>query len=264
VDVWLNSPVFPLEASGTSGMKAGMNGAPNLSILDGWWGEGYNGNNGWAIKSSQEDKEAAQRDQEESRAFYEILQDQIVPLYYNRDKLGYSPDWVKLAKHSMASILPRFNSVRMVEEYVNKFYLPASNRGASYTKNNFGGAKEVSTWKSKIAKAWDAITLRNMEIPGERTNFGDLLNFKIAANLNGLNPEDVLVELLMCRKFKKTRLNQFQHFKFEFTGIDESGEHIFELQLTPEACGKQEYFIRIYPYHSLLTHPLEMGMMVWL
>ena len=264
VDVWLNSPVFPLEASGTSGMKAGMNGAPNLSILDGWWGEGYNGNNGWAIKSSQEDKEAAQRDQEESRAFYEILQDQIVPRYYNRDKLGYSPDWVKLAKHSMASILPRFNSVRMVEEYVNKFYLPASNRGASYTKNNFGGAKEVSTWKSKIAKAWDAITLRNMERPGERTNFGDLLNFKIAANLNGLNPEDVLVELLMCRKFKKTRLNQFQHFKFEFTGIDESGEHIFELQLTPEACGKQEYFIRIYPYHSLLSHPLEMGMMVWL
>lgn len=264
VDVWLNNPIYPLEASGTSGMKAGINGAINLSVLDGWWGEGYDGKNGWAIKPGPRDMEGMLRDKEESRALYEILQDQVVPLYYNYGKLGYSPEWVKMAKHSMMSLLPRYNSTRMVDEYVTKFYRSASHKGTLYTENNFAGAKNIAAWKAKIRNAWRGVTLRRLDIPSERAHFSEALKFKVAARLNNLEPEDVIVELLMHRQYKKTRLTNFNHFKFEYTGTKDSDEHIFELRLTPELCGKQEYYIRIYPCHPLLSHPLEMGMMVWL
>ncbi len=264
VDVWLNNPIYPLEASGTSGMKAGINGAINLSVLDGWWGEGYDGKNGWAIKPGLENMDATLRDQEESRALYEILQDQVIPLYYNYGKLGYSPEWVRMAKLSMMSLLPRYNATRMVDEYVTKFYRPASSKGMLYAANDFTDAKNIATWKTKIKQAWRGVTIRRLDTPCERIHFNEAVNFKVAANLNGLSPEDVVIELLICRQFKTTKLCNFQHFKFEFTGTQDSHEHLFELKLIPELCGKQEYFIRIYPYHSLLSHPLEMGLMVWL
>ncbi|PSJ18975.1 alpha-glucan family phosphorylase [Nitrosomonas supralitoralis] len=264
VDVWLNNPIYPLEASGTSGMKAGINGAINLSVLDGWWGEGYDGKNGWAIKPGLENMEGALRDQEESRALYEILQDQVIPQYYNHGKLGYSPEWVRMAKHSMMSLLPRYSATRMVDEYVTKFYRSASRKGMSYAANDFSDAKILAKWKTKIKHAWHGVTLRRLDTPCERIHFNENLNFKVAANLHDLSPDDVVVELLICRQFKTTKLGNFNHFKFEFTGTKDSHEHIFELKLTPELCGKQEYFIRIHPYHSLLTHPLEMGLMVWL
>jgi glycogen phosphorylase len=264
VDVWLNNPVYPLEASGTSGMKAGINGAINLSVLDGWWGEGYDGENGWAIKPGPENMEAVLRDNEESQAFYEILQDQVVPMYYSQGKRGYSPEWVRVAKHSMATLLPRYNSTRMVNEYVKKFYLPASNQGVRYAENGYEGAKIIASWKNKIKKLWNGVALRRLDEPCKCTNFGEALNFKVAAKLEGLKPEDVVVELLLCRQYKKTRFSNFKCFKFELTGTEKNDEYLFELELTPELCGKQEYYIRIYPHHQLLTHPLEMGMMVWL
>src|SRR6185436_13490021 len=137
VDVWLNNPVHPLEASGTSGMKAGMNGVLNLSILDGWWDEGYDGDNGFAIKPASPDLEAHRRDREEARTLYEILQDRVVPLYYQRPNsganAGYSPEWIRIAKRSMASLLPRYDASRMLGEYVSKYYLPASRQGRRYS-----------------------------------------------------------------------------------------------------------------------------------
>ncbi|HEX2334775.1 MAG TPA: alpha-glucan family phosphorylase, partial [Burkholderiales bacterium] len=132
VDVWLNNPVHPLEASGTSGMKAGMNGVINLSILDGWWDEGYDGENGWAIKPASPELDPHRRDREESRTLYEILQDRVIPLYYDRTEGGYSPRWMKIAKRSMASLLPRYDASRMLGEYVSKYYIPALRQGHRY------------------------------------------------------------------------------------------------------------------------------------
>ncbi|MGH8685424.1 MAG: alpha-glucan family phosphorylase, partial [Nitrosospira sp.] len=264
VDVWLNSPVYPLEASGTSGMKAGINGTINLSVLDGWWGEGYNGKNGWAIKPGPENMAPALRDKEESRDFYETLQDHVVPLYYSHDKFGYSPEWVKMAKNSMMSLLPRYNSARMVSEYTKNFYVPASKQGALYAENDFRSAKKIAIWKAFVKKAWGGVTIRRLDTPCKRISFGDTLQFEVAVRLNGLQPEDVMVELLICRQLKKTKLCDFKHFRFEFSGVEESGEHLFALNLTPDLCGKLEYYMRVYPYQPLLTHPFEMGMMVWL
>lgn len=264
VDVWLNNPVYPLEASGTSGMKAGINGAINLSVLDGWWGEGYNGKNGWAIKPGPENMDPALRDKEESQTFYELLQDHVVPLYYNRGKLGYSPEWVTMAKLSMASLLPRYNSSRMVGEYVNNFYLPASRQGALYADNGFDNARKVAAWKAKVRSSWGGVALRRLDTPCKHINFGDALHFKVVAKLNGLQPEDVVVELLICHQTEKNKLQGSQRFSFEFVGNETSGEHLFELDMVPDLCGKLEYHIRVYPHQALLTHPLEMGMMVWL
>ncbi len=264
VDVWLNNPVYPLEASGTSGMKAGINGAINLSVLDGWWGEGYDGKNGWAIKPGPEGMDPVLRDKQESRTLYEILQDQVVPLYYSRDNLGYSPEWVKMVKHSMASLLPRYNATRMVGEYVNNFYLPASRQGALYVENNFDSARKIAAWKAKARSAWGGVTLKRLDTPCKRINFGDTLHFKVAAKLNGLEPEDVVVELLICRRVKHPKPCDFQYYSFQIAGTEKSGEYLFELNLAPDICGKLECHIRTYPYHPLLTHPLEMGMMLWL
>ncbi|MEK6707434.1 MAG: alpha-glucan family phosphorylase [Pseudomonadota bacterium] len=264
VDVWLNNPVYPLEASGTSGMKAGINGTINLSVLDGWWGEGYDGKNGWAIKPGPEDMLPTLRDKEESQTLYEILQDRVAPLYYHRDKLGYSPEWVRMAKHSMMSLLPRYNATRMLGEYLNNFYLPASNQGALYTENGFDGARKIAAWKAHVRNAWGGVTLRRLDTPCKRISFGDAVHFSVAAKLNGLQPEDVVVELLVCRQFKGSKPCDFKHFRFEASGVEETGEHLFQLNLAPELCGRLEYYIRIYPYQSLLTHPLEMGLMVWL
>lgn len=264
VDVWLNNPVYPLEASGTSGMKAGINGAINLSVLDGWWGEGYDGKNGWAIKPGPEGMDPELRDKQESQTLYEILQDQVVPLYYSRDKLGFSPEWVKIVKHSMASLLPRYNATRMVGEYVKNFYLPASKQGALYVENDFDNARKVAAWKAKVRSAWGRITLKRLDTPCKRINFGDTLHFKVAAKLNGLLPEDVVVELLICRRVKHPKPCDFQHYSFQIAEAETSGEHLFELNLAPDLCGKLECYIRTYPYHPLLTHPFEMGMMMWL
>ena len=168
VDVWLNNPLYPLEASGTSGMKAGINGAINLSVLDGWWGEGYDGKNGWAIKPVSESLSEEMRTREETRTLYELLQDQVVPLYYGHSKMGFSPDWVKMSKRSMATILPRFNSKRMVSEYLAKCYLPATVQYRLYRQNKCENSNNIAAWKGRVRHAWPSATLRRLDgVPKE-------------------------------------------------------------------------------------------------
>jgi starch phosphorylase len=262
VDVWLNNPVFPLEASGTSGMKAGINGVVNLSVLDGWWGEGYDGSNGWAIKPAAAGLDDASRNREEARTLYEILQDQVIPLYYSRSSAGYSPEWVQLAKRSIASLMPRFNSSRMVEEYLGTSYLPAARQGRRYAENQFEVARTVAAWKARVRQAWPEVTIRRINTPKKRIQFGELLRIETALGLNSLNPEDVVVELLLSRA-GETGDGAPQRHRFLSQGIDASGEHRFSLDLAPDQCGRLDYRIRVYPWHDLLTHPFELGLMLW-
>jgi starch phosphorylase len=263
VDVWLNNPVFPMEASGTSGMKAGMNGVLNLSVLDGWWGEGYAGDNGWAIKPAAEHLEPARRDQEESRTLYEILQDQVLPLYYDRGSMGYSPEWLRMAKRSIATILPQFNSARMVTDYLRKFYLPASQQGRRYAEGQFARAKDIAHWKKSVRAAWPQVTIRRLDEPRRRIQFGETLRMEVGMRLAGLSPDDVVVELVLARDHPRRRSEREQlRFVHDGTRTDD-GEHRFVLELQPELCGRLDYSIRAYPCHALLTHPFELGLMIW-
>lgn len=265
VDVWLNNPLYPLEASGTSGMKAGINGVINLSVLDGWWGESYDGTNGWAIKPVSEKLSEEVRTREETSTLYELLQDQVMPLYYGHSNMGFSPNWVRMSKRSMASIMPRFNAKRMVGEYLAKCYLPASKQHRLYKQNNFEVSRAIAAWKSRVRKAWTGVTLRPMDIAPGTIRFGDALRFEVAVRLNGLDPKDVVVEMLLGLFTKRERIRDSNHYSFEATGTTtDSGEHIFALEVQPEQCGKLEYRIRVYPFHEMLTHPFEMGMMRWL
>jgi starch phosphorylase len=268
VDVWLNNPIYPLEASGTSGMKAGINGAINLSVLDGWWGEGYDGTpgheNGWAIKPASDAKDETRRDQEEGRTLYEILQDKVAPLYYARGPMGYSPGWVAMSKRSIATVTPRFNSQRMVGEYVSKFYQPAARQWARYTADNFAPARQLSAWKGRVRAAWPGVGLHRADNPPRRISFGESLRVEVAVRLNGLAPEDVQVELLLGRPNAQAGSRAPRRFRLAYEGRQEDGRHYYALDLKPEVCGKIEYRVRAFPNHELLTHPFEMGMMVWL
>jgi starch phosphorylase len=216
VDVWLNNPQYPLEACGTSGMKAAINGIPNLSVLDGWWGEGYDGKNGWASSRPPTRSTRPRRNHEEARTLYEILQDSVIPLYYNWGPMGYSPGWVAMAKHSIATLLPRFNSTRMLSDYLSRFYVPArTSNGAAFAgqlcRRARRGAVEVAR-----ARRLAANRLRRLDAPKRRIGFGDSLRFEVAVKLDGLQPGDVVVELLFGRPAggnqpKKARSHRFRH-----------------------------------------------------
>jgi starch phosphorylase len=268
VDVWLNNPLYPLEASGTSGMKAGINGVLNLSVLDGWWGEGFDPGkgrsaNGWAIKPVSGAFDESRRDYEEARTLYELLQDKVVPLYYQRNTLGYSPGWVAMAKRSIATITPHFNSIRMVSEYVTRFYQPAARKWRQFSIDNFANASQLAQWKARINTAWDGVAMQRKDGAPVRMGYGDSVHLEVAVNLNGLKADDIRVELLLTRP-GVTHHHSQRSFRFEHRGVDNQGENLYVLDLRPEVCGKIEYRIRAFPHHQLLTHPFEMGKMVWL
>ncbi|MGH8767787.1 MAG: alpha-glucan family phosphorylase, partial [Burkholderiales bacterium] len=262
VDVWLNNPVYPMEASGTSGIKAGINGVINLSVLDGWWEEGYQGDNGWAIKPASEALDEKRRNHEESRSLYELLQDRVIPTYYNRE---FSPEWIKLAKRSMVSLLPRFNTSRMMGEYVAKFYLPASQQGRRYSENHFETAHTIAAWKHRVREAWPRVSLRRLDAPKKNIAFGEEVRFEVGVQLNGLRPEDIVVELLLSSVAKELDYRRtLSRHVYVFDGTaNAAGEHQYVLMLTPDLCGKLECRIRAYPHHPLLTHRFELGLMMW-
>ncbi|MCC7486242.1 MAG: alpha-glucan family phosphorylase [Burkholderiales bacterium] len=264
VDVWLNNPVYPMEASGTSGMKAGMNGVINLSVLDGWWGEGYQGDNGWAVKPASAMLDPDRRDREEARTLYEILEDQLVPLYYRRGDAGYPQEWIAMAKRSMASLLPRFNATRMVNEYVTKFYVPALRQGRRVDEHGHEGAKALAAWKARVRGAWAGVAARRLDAPPRRIQFGENVPVEIAVRLNGLAPGDVAVELLLTRGLHEPLERRGRHELVATGTLDGGGEQRYALALKPELCGRLDYRIRVYPRHELLTHPFELGLMLWI
>jgi starch phosphorylase len=259
VDVWLNTPQYPLEASGTSGEKAAINGVLNLSVLDGWWGEGYNGENGWAISPHGTEVDSDTRDFEEANDLMDILENEIVPIFYNRGKQGYSRYWVKLSKASMKSCIPRFNASRMVMDYVRKLYAPATQQSYKLAQNDHQGAIDLSQWKKKIRNSWQNIRMHRVDTDQGYVHSDESLEVVVQVYLNGLLPEDVVVECVVgvCRKANQS-FTVREKLKFEHQGQDGENQ-VFVLKLKPAHPGLNKYQVRMYPYHELLSHPLEMG-----
>ena len=280
VDVWLNNPVSPLEASGTSGIKAAINGTINLSVLDGWWAEGYDGENGWAIAAAASDNEI-DRDRDDAQSLYELLEDEVIPLYYARNEQGYSPGWVAKSKRSMATIIPHFNMRHVLENYLAGLYQPAAQSGRALGADRCSGARALAAWKERVTRAWPRVALRQLDNVPARVAFGDRLRMRVAGFLNGLEPGDVRVELVLNRALPggNDEPPPYTSFaggngaaargavreRFHCTAhLDSDGSHEFAIDCAPPWCGQLSAQIRIVPHHPLLTHPYEMGMMKWL
>jgi starch phosphorylase len=261
VDVWLNNPIHPLEASGTSGMKAAMNGGINLSVLDGWWDEGYDGTNGWAIKPSSERMDQGARDSDEAHTLYEILQDHMLPLYYDRNGMTHSPGWVRMSKRAMMTILPRFNAERMLNDYTTSFYAPAAARGRQYQLAECRAASEVAQWKARVRAAWPQVAIRRLDSAPRRIGYGDHVKIEAAVGLNGLTARDIAVEVVLESVTGAPNTRRIALAPDDRTQGD--GSVRYAVDLAPEMCGKLDYRIRAYPSHPLLTHPFELGLMIW-
>ena len=264
VDVWLNTPEYPMEASGTSGEKAGINGVINLSVLDGWWGEGYNGENGWAITPHGPQYDSVYRDREEGQELLDILEKQVIPLYYARNGHGYSDGWVRKSKHSMKSLIPRFNSQRMVMDYVRNYYAPAKRQRLMMMGNQYARAKEIAKWRKRLDQSWPNISLRRVDGGLSEISSGQVFSLRVSARLNGLHPEDVLVECLVGHESENGEFIRLDSHIFTVESHDESGETLFRLDLYPRLPGLQYYKIRMFPFHPTMSHRFESGYMIWL
>jgi starch phosphorylase len=263
VDIWLNTPQYPLEACGTSGMKAGVNGVINLSVLDGWWAEGYDGENGWAITPHAEAMPAENYVHLEAQELLNILEYEAIPLYYERNRQGYSPAWIKKAKASMKSLIPRYNTERMVMDYVRRFYSPAVRQQALLSAHDSLAAIELSHWKKRIAHGWPEVRLQLIERPRARIKAGESLKFIVTVRLGQLTPEDVVMECIVGSDTEPGRFAIEETHPFVPKGRNAEGEALFELEFTPSRFGLQDYKLRLYPYHPLLTHRFETGLMIW-
>jgi glycogen phosphorylase len=264
VDVWLNTPEYPFEASGTSGQKAAMNGVLNLSVLDGWWGEGFDGQNGWGIKPYVAVPDGRKRNREEAASLYDILQSHVVPLYYQRDVHEYSHGWVLRSKRSMQTLLPRFGAGRMMEDYLSRLYAPAARQAKRLSAEGFGPAAALAQWKARVRGAWDGVRIRKIDQAPESEEFGTAVRLEVAVDLNELTAQDVRVECLASPANAALDVDRRDVLRFSPAGPPEGREQRFALELKPEHCGLVTYQIRAYPYHESLTHPLEMGLMVYL
>ena len=273
VDVWLNNPIAPLEASGTSGIKAAINGRLNLSILDGWWAEAWDGTNGWGMPGAQVQDEQ-RRDALDADLMLDTLEEEVVPLYYARGASGYSPEWVRRCRRAMMTVIPAFNMRRMIIDYDQGLYRPAASQHARLAAQSDAGARSLAQWKQQVRKAWSGVALRSLTAPMRELQRGGQLRQRIAVALNGLTPNDVAVEFMARRTLPRVRsewpaLTSFRRQDFDdawrarltATGeIDSDGSHVFQLDAAPPSSGQFAMEYRVRPDHALLGHPLEMGL----
>ena len=274
VDVWLNNPIAPLEASGTSGIKAAINGRLNLSVLDGWWAEAWDGTNGWGIPGANV-QDTERRDALDAELILDTLEEEIVPLYYTRGADGIPADWVQYCKRAMMTVIPQFNMRRVIQDYAQGMYWPAAARHAVLAADGLAGARQLAQWKQRVRKYWPGVALRRLSVPPRELLRAARLQQRVAAALNGLSPADVLVEFIGRRLLPRGNdepppLSSWRGGEspglwreaLQPTGeIDSDGSHVFALDAAPPSSGQFTTELRIRPAHSLLSHPDEMGLM---
>ncbi len=264
-DVWLNNPLRPLEASGTSGMKSALNGGLNLSILDGWWDEWFDGENGWAIPTADGVEDSERRDDLEAAALYDLVEQGVTARFYDRDERGLPVTWLGMIRHTLATLGPKVQATRMVTEYVHRLYAPAALAAralAGTADAPYAPARELAAWKGRVRGEWGHVRVDHVESGGvpEAPQVGDVLRVRAYVSLGGLSPDDVAVQVVHGRVTESDELTTFATDALDHVEAYEGGRHAFAGDVTMTASGPFGYTVRVVPRHPALSSVADLGL----
>lgn len=262
-DVWLNNPLRPLEACGTSGMKSALNGGLNLSIRDGWWDEWYDGENGWEIPSADGVDDEERRDDLEAIALYNLLEQAVAPKFYERDEQGVPPRWIEMVRHTLQTLGPKVLASRMVTDYVEQYYLPAAQSFRNTVPgNDFEPARELSSYRRRAEEAWPKIVITDVDSTGlpDTPLLGSELTLTATVQLAGLAPDEVVVQAVLGRVDSTDVLLDPVTVEMSYTGSAEGGNQVFSTTTPLPMAGALGYTVRVLPRHPMLAESSELGL----
>jgi starch phosphorylase len=272
-DVWLNNPLRPLEACGTSGMKSALNGGLNLSVRDGWWDEWFDGENGWAIPSADDVTDPARRDELESAALYDLLEQVVAPLFYDAGPDGLPQRWLEMVAHTFADLGPRAEASRMVREYVTDLYVPAALASRALAADAadttagggaaFAAARDLAAWKRRVRAHWGEIRIEHVEAGDGERGPGDLLPVRASVALGGLAPGDVTVEVVCGRVGDDDEIVEPETSPLALAGPPTGGIARYAGEARLGRPGPFGYTVRVVPSHPLLATQAEMGLVTY-
>src|SRR4051812_46267543 len=262
-DVWLNNPLRPLEACGTSGMKSALNGGLNLSIRDGWWDEWFDGQNGWAIPTADGVSDPDRRDEVEARAIYDLLDNQVLPRFYERDANGIPARWVEMVRHTLRETGPKVLATRMVRDYVQDLYVPAAGSSRAMAAGGYGAARTEAAWRSQLLENWHGVRVAHVEATGvgETPEIGGGIDLRAEVELPGLTPSDVLVEAAFGRVDDADGLHQVTTVPLRHE-TTEGSRHWFSGTVPLTRTGAFGYTVRVLPHSANAAVPAELGVVV--
>ena len=264
VDVWMNTPTRPQEASGTSGEKAAMNGVMHFSVLDGWWVEGYQKDAGWALPMERAYENQEFQNELDSEMIYNIIESEIAPAFYDKAADGISASWAGFIKNTIAKVAANFTSNRMLSDYEDKFYLPMSRRYHRLSENNYALANQIAEWKKKVSREWDSVQVDGLILPDKSKqiiSLGKSYQAKVTLELGELSLDDVGIELVAMMK-KDERLEVC--FTQEFVPVSfENGKGLYSIEVTPDDPGQFMLGLRIFPKNILLPHRQDFALVKW-